>query len=257
LLPFWNTTENVEPLSSTLAAVKMHNALTGVQPHEVQERPRMESAASPAASSQAATLVARARNAAIAFLFALILLIPKILRVRHDPHSWLAFRVLFGFAGAALVILPLAVWNSWLAGIVGLAMFLAAVLAPPALPETNADARSRELGALIVVNGGSYRAASGSDIHVQLFISPTNIAALDTDLRSVLTIPVAQISSVAAEEAGDTWHLQLRGPEILSNFSYSGVFAEHFARVAESSIRSILPATLPIAPRRRAAGAGA
>jgi hypothetical protein len=73
----------------------------------------------------------------------------------------------------------------------------------------------------------------------------------------VLNIPIEQISSVVAEEDSGAWRLQLRGPEILFGFLYSGVFAEHFARVAENSIRAVLPATLPILPRRRAAGAGA
>src|SRR5262249_40262631 len=161
------------------------------------------------ASSSAPAIVARIRNAAIAFLFALILLIPKILRIRRDEHSWLAFRILLGLAGAALVILPLAFWNSWLAAIAGLAMFLAAVLAPPALPETDIDAKSRELEALVVVNGGNFRPVTGPQVPVRLFVGADNISALDANLQQILNVSVPQISSVAAEETSSVWRLQV------------------------------------------------
>src|SRR5262250_2661631 len=104
--------------------------------------------------SQQENVGARLRNAAIAALFAAVLVIPKVLHVRRDERSWLAFRILMGFTGAGLVILPLAFWNSWLAAIAGLVLFLAAVLAPPAQPEDEIDDKARELGALVVVNGG-------------------------------------------------------------------------------------------------------
>src|SRR5215813_9356188 len=127
------------------------------------------------ATAQQENFGTRLRNTAIGAMFAAVLLVPKILHLRRDERSWLAFRILMGFTGAGLVVLPLAVWNSWLAGIAGLALFLAAVLAPPALPEAQIDSKARELGALVVVNGGKCCPGTGPASPVQLFIGSETI----------------------------------------------------------------------------------
>src|SRR4051812_10891522 len=199
----------------------------------------------------------RLRNAAIGTLFAAVLLIPRILHVRRDERSWLAFRVLMGLTGAGLVILPLAFWNSWLAGIAGLVLFLAAVLAPPAEPQDEVDDKARELGALVVVNGGKCCPGTGPASPVQLFVGSDTIWAMNSHLHALLTIPTAQILSVLAEETGSGWTVRLRWTDHAAEFSYSGIFAEHLARVAEASIRGVMPGTLPVLqpPRTRAARA--
>ena len=218
----------------------------------------MESTATTHAS-QHENLGARLRNAAIAALFAAVLIVPKLLHVRRDERSWLAFRLLMGFTGAALVILPLAFWNSWLAAIAGLALFLAAVLAPPAQPEDEVDDKARELGPLVVVNGGKYQPGAGPASCVQLFVGAEHVWALNTHFHSLLTIPTTQISSVLAQESPSGWLLRVRWSDRVADFSYSGIFAEHLARVAESSLRSVVPTALPIVQtppqRTRAAGA--
>jgi hypothetical protein len=78
---------------------------------------------------------------------------------------------------------------------------------------------------------------------------------LGSRLQTLLTIPVSEVSSVHAEAAGDQWILRVRRTDHVEEFSYSGIFAEHFARVAESTIRGVMHSTLPILPRARAAGA--
>jgi hypothetical protein len=213
----------------------------------------MESTATSA--SQHENIGNRLRNAALGVLFAIVLLIPKLLHVRRDERSWLAFRILLGMAGASLVVLPLAFWNSWLAAIAGLAMFLAAVLAPPAQPGSEVDDKARELGALVVVHGGKYQPGAGPASSVQLFIGADYIWALNSHLHSLLTIPTSRISSAQAQETSQGWVLRLRWMDQFADFSYTGLFAEHLARVAESSVRSVVPSTLPILPRSRAAGA--
>ena len=127
----------------------------------------MDSTANPAAS-QTANAFARLQKMFIGALFAGVLLVPKILNLRRDERSWTVFRVLLGFAGAGLVILPLAFWNSWLAAIAGLAMFLTAALLPPAIANVTADDKARELGALVVVNGGKIRMSNGVAVPVRL-----------------------------------------------------------------------------------------
>src|SRR5580693_7958035 len=127
------------------------------------------------ADSQTDNIAARLQKLAIGGLFAVVLLVPKVLNLRRDERSWTAFRVLLGIAGAALVILPLAFWNSWLAGIAGLAMFLTAALLPPALSTVTADDRARELGALVVVNGGKTRMSNEVSVPVRLLVGTDNI----------------------------------------------------------------------------------
>ena len=56
---------------------------------------------------------------------------PKVWTLRSTPRAWTAFRILLGVAGAALVVLPLSLWNAWAFAPVGLALFMLAVLLPP------------------------------------------------------------------------------------------------------------------------------
>lgn len=214
----------------------------------------MESTAT-SAPAQQETIAIRVRHAAIGILFAVVLLVPKLIHVRRDERSWLAFRILLGLAGAALVVLPLAFWNSWLAAIAGLAMFLAAVLAPPAKPESKVDDKARELGALVVVNGGKYQIGVDVLSPVQLFVGADNIWALNSNLRPLLILPTGQISSAIAQETPEGWLLRIRWMDRFADFSYTGIFAEHLARVAETTLRGVMPSVLPVIPRKRAAGA--
>ena len=205
----------------------------------------MESTAT-TVDSQQENIGARLRNAAIGTLFAAVLLIPRILHVRRDERSWLAFRILIGLTGAGLVILPLAFWNSWMAAIAGLVLFLAAVLAPPAEPTDEVDDKARELGALVVVNGGKCCPGTGPASPVQLFIGADTIWVMNSHLHPLLTIPTAQISLARAEQTSSGWSLHLRWTDHAAEFFYSGIFAEHLARVAEASIRGVMPGGLPV-----------
>src|SRR6266852_4573080 len=131
------------------------------------------------AASRTETVGIRFRDFAIGALFAIVLLVPKLLRLRRDEHAWTAFRILLGISGAALVILPLSLWNSWLAAIAGLAMFLASILLPAPIVGTRIDDKARELGALVVVNGGEIRLPNAPATIVQLFIDADHISAID------------------------------------------------------------------------------
>lgn len=198
---------------------------------------------------------ARFRNLLIGALFALVLLVPKLLGIRRNARSWMAFRVFLGFAGAALVVLPLGLWNSWLAAIAGLGMFMAAILLPPAKPHSVADDKARELGALVIVNGGKYQPGSAAPAPVRLFVGAERIWALDTHFQPLLVIPVAQITSANARQYKDRWILEVRWLDNAADFSYQGMFAEHLARVAESTLGSVIGSPFPILGRSRAASA--
>jgi hypothetical protein len=191
----------------------------------------------------------------MAAAFAVVLVIPKILSLRRNPSSWMVFRILLAIAGAAVVVLPLGLWNSYLLAVVGLAMFIAAILLPAPKPESASREKARQLGALVVVNGGRYQPGNGLACSTQLFVGRENIWALDSHLQPLLVVPVSEILSANAEAAGDAWFLRVRWDDHAAEFLYRGVFAEHLARVGESTLRSVMRPTLPVIPQRRAASA--
>jgi hypothetical protein len=205
--------------------------------------------------SQPEGLSKRLRQLAVGTLFALVLLIPKILHLRRNPRSWMVLRIFLGVAGAALVLLPLGLWTSFVPAIVGLAMFISAILLPPAKPDANADDKTDELGALVVVNGGRFQPGSAPSAAVQLFVGAESIWVLDRSFQPLLEIPVSEITAASAEQSEESWRLRIAWAGHAAEFSYGGIFAEHLARVAESTIRSVMRPALPVLPQRRAASA--
>ena len=194
------------------------------------------------------------RNAAVGAIFALVLVVPKLLHLRRNKHSWFAFRIVLAIVGAALVILPLSLWNSLLAAIAGLAMFIVAILLPSTTPVNHISEKAAEFGALVVVNGGDYQAAA-SRAAVQLLVGAEKIWALDSQLQPLLVIPVSEISSVDASEMAGQWTLRILSIDQTADFFYRGGFAEHLARVAETTIRSVMHPALPVLAQKRAARA--
>jgi hypothetical protein len=220
----------------------------------VAERKRMKATASPVVSPDE-SVGARLRNFVIGSAFAVVLLIPTLLSLRRNPQTWFAFRMLLALAGASLIIVPLSFATSWFAAILGLAMFLTAILLPPTTPDDRLAERAKELGALIVVNGGEYQPASDPRGPIKLLVFTDHIIALNATFEAVLQIPIAEIASVNAAESRDRWILRVRWMEHTADFEYQGIFAEHLARVAESTIRSVLRLPLPVLQQKRAAGA--
>jgi len=207
------------------------------------------------ALSQPEGLGKKLRQLAVGTLFALVLIIPKILHVRRNPRSWMLFRIFLGVAGAALVVLPLGLGTSFVPAIVGLAMFISAILLPPAKPATNAGDKARELRALVVVNGGRFQPERAASAAVQLFVSAESVWVLVRSFQPLLEIPVSEITAACAEQSEESWRLRVTWASHTAEFSYGGIFAEHLARVAESTIRSVMRPALPVLPQRRAAGA--
>jgi len=214
----------------------------------------MSTTSSPALTQQE-SFGKKLRKATIGVLFALVLLIPRLLHLRRNPRSWRLICILLGIAGAALVILPLGLGNNYAFALIGMVMFIAAILLPPAKPLFHVDDKARELGALVVVNGGQYQSRSSAGSSVQLFVGAESISVLDPMLQPLLVIPVAEITFARAEKSGDRWLVRVVWPDHAANFSYSGIFAEHLAHVAESTLRSVMRPSLPVIPQTRAAGA--
>src|SRR5258708_6014957 len=195
------------------------------------------------------------RHLAVGGLFVLVLLIPKMLHLRRNPRSWMLFRILLAVAGVALVIVPLGAWSSYVPAIVGLAMFVSAILLPAAKSFTGVGDKAPELGALVVVKGGRCKLGDAPWFAAELFVGADHVWVVDSDLQSCLEIPVGEIPSARAEESHGRWFLRINWAKKTAAFLYRGVFAEHLARVAESTIQSVMRPALPVLPQRRAAGA--
>lgn len=195
------------------------------------------------------------RQVLIGALFAVVLLVARILHVRRNTKSWLLFRILLGISGAALVVFPVGLRNSYAISLAGLAMFVLAILLPSAKPGMNADDKARELGALVVVNGGRFKLADGPSFAAQLFVGSEQVWVLDSRFQPFLEIPVGEITSARAEESQGRWFLRVDWANNTAAFAYRGVFAEHLALVAESTIHSVMRPALPVLPQRRAASA--
>jgi hypothetical protein len=213
------------------------------------------SATSTPALAQQETFGRKLRHLAVGALFALVLLIPKMLHLRRNPRSWMLFRIFLAFAGAALVIFPLGAGSGYFPAIIGLAMFVSAILLPRAQPFDDASDKVRELGALVVVNGGRFKVGDTPSFAARLFVGADHIRILDARLESFLEIPVGEITSARAEESHGRWFLRINWANKTAAFLYRGVFAEHLARVAESTIQSVMRPALPVLPQSRAASA--
>ena len=204
------------------------------------------------------SLAARFRKTLIAGGFAAILLVPKVLNLRRNENSWTMFRTVLGFFGAALVVLPIGFYTSYFLAVIGLVIFITAILLPPVKDDTAVDEKARELGALVVVNGGELQQVGALDsVAVQLFVGVENLWALRSDFKPVLVVPVADLVFTGAEEVTDGWILHLRWSDRNATFLYTGAFAEHLARSAESTVQSVMRPVLPVIQRSRAASAGA
>jgi len=191
-----------------------------------------------------------------AALFLLIHRFPRLLQLHRNQKSWTLFRIALACLGAAIVVLPLSLWNGWITASFGLLLFVAAILLPPAQLESATDRKARELGAQTVVSGGTYQSRNAPASEVRLFVSPTFITALDAHFDSLLVIPVPEVSDLRVEERDQRCFLLIDWADRQAEFTFHGFFAERFALLAEASIRATLPQKLPAISRRRAVSAG-
>ena len=61
----------------------------------------------------------------------------------------MVFRTVLGLFGAALVILPIGFYSSYFLAVIGLGIFIAAIMLPPAKATSGTDDKAREPGALV------------------------------------------------------------------------------------------------------------
>lgn len=202
---------------------------------------------------------ARSKKAVLAVLFGFILLIPRLRRLRRRVWAWTLLRGLTVVLGAALV------WRfahdgggakSLLFGIVLIA-FGALIKARP--QTKSVDDVTRELGALVALNGGAFHGGNGSKPlrDVTIFVKPERLIVLTKAQAPVIEVAVAQLLEVQIRRASgtapgnrkETWDLAISwgaGGTRPILFRYEGTFAEHLARIAQDTITSVWKRSLPV-----------
>lgn len=193
---------------------------------------------------------ARLRRGTLWVIFTLILIIPKLNRLRRQKRVWNFIRVLVALAGAAMLVSGVAHGHALVLLLIGALMLVFALLLTPERlefpPGFSIDARARELGALIVVDGGRYLGAAGSRHRAKLFIGPDRLWVLDAALQVLLEIPLQQIRTVFVEPAATDWRFRVDCERTMGEFIYEDTFGEHLARVADATVRSRLHRELPV-----------
>ena len=197
----------------------------------------------------------RFRESVADSLFVVSRAFPKVLTLRSTPRAWTAFRILLGTAGASLVVLPLRLWNAWAFAIVGLALFMLAVLLPPLRQDRGTAEAIEQLGAYLVLDAGRFSTTTEESPAVNLYLTPNRLWALDDQLRPVVVIPADEISMATAFPSQSDWILRLLWQENSAEFIFDGLFAERRARIAEGGLRHLIQQATP--PRSRAKAAGA
>jgi len=122
------------------------------------------------------------------------------------------------------------------------------------------DAQARQLDALVVLNGGAFIPAGSerpSSI-VSIFVNPDRLFVVDEHEHTLEEIPLVRVRDLAVrpvpvsdepEDETQTWDLEItwESKEMrTARFRFDGVFAEHLARVAETTIRNLLRRELPV-----------
>jgi hypothetical protein len=191
---------------------------------------------------------ARLRRGGLWLIFALVLMIPKVNRLRRRRRAWIFIRILVAIAGTAILVFGLARGHGFALIFVGALMLLFGLLLSTERPEISIDARAKELGALITVDGGRYIDAAGNRHRTKLFVGPDRLWALDSALHVLLEIPLTQVRTLVVEPSGTNWSFRLDGQLMKAEFIYEGSFAQHLAGVAEATVRSRLNRELQVLP---------
>jgi hypothetical protein len=214
----------------------------------------------PTVASNSARLWHGLRKAALSVLFAAILVIPKIGGLRRKIWEWSAVRILVASLGCLLG------WRYKHANggvvdlVVGVALMAFGLLVRAKPEAKSVDAQARELDALVVLNGGAFIPAGNERPSrlVRIFVNPDRLFVVDEHEHTLEEIPLVRVRELAArpipaagesEAEAQTWDLDITWESKdmrTARFRYDGVFAEHLARVAETTVRNLLRKDSPV-----------
>jgi hypothetical protein len=200
------------------------------------------------------------KRAALSVLFTAILIIPKIRALRRKIWEWSAVRLVVAGLGCLLGWRYKHAQGGLVDLVFGIVLMAFGLLVRAKPQAKSVDAQARELDALVVLNGGAFipRGADRPSRLVSIFVNPDRLFVVDERPHTLEEIPVVRVRQLEArpvtapgelEEESQTWDLEIswEANEMrTARFRYDGVFAEHLARVAESTLRSLLRKELPV-----------
>jgi len=200
------------------------------------------------------------RKGALSVLFTAVLVIPKVRALRRKPWEWSAVRILVALLGC---------WLGWrykhanggLADLaVGVALMAFGLLVRTKPEAKSVDAQALELDALVVLNGGAFipPGAERPSRLARIFVNPDRLFVVDERQHTLEEIPLIRVRELAVlpvlaqgetEAEAQTWDLEITWESKdmrAARFRFEGVFAEHLARVAETTVRNVLRKELPV-----------
>jgi hypothetical protein len=138
--------------------------------------------------------------------------------------------------------------------VVGVALMAFGLLVRAKPEVKSVDAQARQFDALVVLNGGAFIPAGSERPSrlVSIFVNPHRLFVVDEREHTLEEIPLVRVRALAVrpvvaegelEAEAQTWDLEITWETKDSRtvrFRYDGVFAEHLARVAETTIRNLL-----------------
>jgi hypothetical protein len=204
------------------------------------------------------------RKAALSVLFAAILMIPKLRRLRRRIWEWSAVRILVALLGCLLGWRYKHAHGGVVDLVVGVALMAFGLLVRAKPEAKSVDTQARQLDALVVLNGGAFIPAGAERPSrlVNIFVNPDRLFVVDEREYTLEEIPLVRVRELVArpipaqgepEAEAQTWDLAItwESKEMrTARFRYEGVFAEHLARVAETTIRNLLRKDLPVLKSR-------
>jgi len=200
------------------------------------------------------------RKAALSVLFAAIMVIPGVRRLRRRIWEWSAVRILVASVGCLLG------WRYKHANggivdlVVGVALMAFGLLVRAKPEAKSVDAQAREFDALVVLNGGAFIPAGNERPSrlVSVFVNPDRLFVVDEHEHTLEEIPLVRVRELAvhpvpvsgeSEAEAQTWDLAITWESKdmrTARFRYDGFFAAHLARVAETTVRNVLRRELPV-----------
>lgn len=214
----------------------------------------------PAVAPMSVRLWHAVKKTALSVLFAAILIIPKVRALRRKIWEWSAIRILVALLGCLLGWRYKHASGGVVDLVVGVALMAFGLLVRAKPEAKSVDAQARQLDALVVLNGGAFIPAGNerpSSI-VRIFVNPDRLFVVDEREHTLEEIPLVRVRELAAlpvplsDEPGveaQTWDLEItwEAKEMrAARFRYDGVFAEHLARVAETTVRNLLRRELTV-----------
>jgi hypothetical protein len=200
------------------------------------------------------------KKAGLFLLFGTILIIPRIRRLRRRVWAWTCIRLAMAACGGWLIWRYTHAAKSTPNLLLGLALVLFAAVVRSSPVTKSVDDLARELNALVVLNGGAFSTASGAlQIQpTQIFVHPEQLIVVGAREHCLAEIPLSSVRNISVRpvaldssnsnspwEVGIDWVADESRTAI---FRYTGAFAEHLARVTESTVRSQWKKGLPVIP---------